>query len=109
MSETATVTFIDPCLNPFTFSSNTQTNPDEDKFSGNDIVFTLNQFTITPTICDITYVCTKVEKLGVSEISLIDCSDFAFDGVINGQVSDGKLIFSANSADYLNGNVTPGN
>ena len=60
VSDTAKVTFIDPCLNPFTFTSETQINPDSDKFTGDDIVFNLSQFTITPTICELTYVCTSV-------------------------------------------------
>ena len=90
VSDTAKVTFIDPCLAPFTFTSETQTNPDSDKFTGDDIVFTLSPFTITPTICEITYVCTSVAKTNPSEASSIGCADLSNGGV----VTDGKLIFS---------------
>ena len=33
----ADITFIDPCLDQFTFAPTAQTSPDADAFSGNDI------------------------------------------------------------------------
>ena len=37
----ADLEFDNPCWYPFTFESTTQTNPDTDSYTGEDIVFTL--------------------------------------------------------------------
>ena len=74
MSETENVTFIDPCLAPFEFNPTTQTDPNSDKFTGNNIAFTLNEFEIEPTICEVTYTCTSIAKLS-GDMKEIDCSD----------------------------------
>jgi hypothetical protein len=67
----------------------------------------LTQFELTPARCEVTYACTSVTRVDV-ESSTIACSDLTFDGVINGDVSDGKLTFSADSDDYVNETFTPG-
>ena len=74
MSETEDVTFIDPCLAPFKFNPTAQTNPDSDKFTGNNIAFNLNEFEIEPSICEVTYTCTSIAKL-TGDMKTIDCSD----------------------------------
>ena len=56
----STIKFVDPCLNPFTFESTTQTNPAADKYTGNAITYTLNPFTITPDYCEISYACDSI-------------------------------------------------
>ena len=39
---------------------------------------------------------------------MVNCDDLTFDGVFNGDATDGQLTFSADSTDYENGVVTPG-
>ena len=39
---------------------------------------------------------------------MISCSDFTFDGVIDGTNSDGELIFTPTLDDYQNGTYEPG-
>ena len=107
MSQDATVTFIDPCLDQFTFSETAQTSPGSDKFTGQQILFELNPFTITPTICEVTYACSSVARAD-NAASAVNCDDLTFDGVFNGDATDGQLTFSADSNAYENGVVTPG-
>ena len=40
--------------------------------------------------------------------SSITCSDLTFDGVFDGQATDGKLTFSADSQDYIDETYVPG-
>jgi len=68
----------------------------------------LNQFTIEPSRCQISYTCTDVVRLGADQDPLISCADFTFDGLIDGTQSDGQLIFSPTLIDYQNGNYEPG-
>ena len=92
----STVEFIDPCISPFTFASTSQTSPGSDKYTNSQIVFNLNPFTITPSICEVQYVCTSVIRVDdVNAASDITCSDLTFDGIMNGDLSDGQLTFSA--------------
>jgi len=103
----AFVEYNDPCLNPSTFSVTTQTNPAPNAFTGS-VTFTLNQFTIVPSQCSITYTCTSVERIGADQDPLISCADFDFDGVIDGTSTDGQLIFTPTLTDYQNGTYEPG-
>ena len=89
------VNFIDPCMSPFTFASTSQTSPGSDKYSGNELVFTLNPFTITPLICEVEYTCTSVQREDdENAASDISCSDLTDDA--NLKLINGKLTFSAN-------------
>ena len=107
-SPTNDIEFIDPCISPFTFTTTSQTSPGFDKYSGNQIVFSLTPFTITPTICEVEYTCISVVKDDdINAISDINCSDLT--SAANFELVDGKLTFSANSDDYENMRVTPGN
>ena len=40
--------------------------------------------------------------------SSITCSDLTFDSVFDGQATDGKLTFSADSQDYIDETYVPG-
>jgi hypothetical protein len=47
-------------------------------------------------------------RLGEDQDPLISCSDFNFDGIIDGTNSDGVLIFTPTLEDYQNGIYEPG-
>jgi hypothetical protein len=47
-------------------------------------------------------------RLGEDQDPLISCSDFNFDGVIDGTNSDGTLVFTPTLEDYQNGIYEPG-
>ena len=52
------ITFKNPCLNTFGFSSTAQTSPSNDNYSGNPIEFTLTPFTLDPSdLCTVSYDC----------------------------------------------------
>ena len=108
-SAASTIDFINPCLDPFTFTTTTQTKPtpESDNFSGQEFVFTLTEFELTPERCEVTYRCTEV-KLQGDGASSISCSDLTFDGIFDGQETDGKLTFSADSQDYIDNIYLPG-
>ena len=98
----ADVLFGDPCLVPRVFDATAQNDPSPDSFSGDDIVFELVKFTISPFRCRVEYACTSVERVD-GDPSSITCDDFSFDGIYDGQKSDGKLTFRATTEDYLGG------
>ena len=93
-SAASTIDFISPCIDYFTFSSNTQVDPASDNFSGSTMTFTLTEFNMSPARCEVTYECTSVVRVD-GATSSIACSDLTFDGIIDGQGSDGVLTFSA--------------
>jgi len=114
---TKNIFFQNPCLDPFTFVSTSQTDPSAYGYTGT-LEFALNQFTITPSICGVTYACTGITrsdglKTG-SGAEYIACSDVSFDGNFDGStdglgaVTDGKLTFSATGTDYTNDVRPPG-
>ena len=82
-SAASTIDFISPCIDYFTFSSNTQVDPASDNFSGATMTFTLTEFNMSPARCEVTYECTSVERVDEATSS-IECSDLTFDGVIDG-------------------------
>ena len=88
--------------------STSQNNPDPDNFSGNEIQFDLTKFTIVPSICPVTYTCTNVVEGDGGTISSVECDDFSFDGVFDGDATDGVLTFTASENDYITGNYRPG-
>ena len=101
------ITFISPCIDYFTFSSETQVDPASDNFSGAEMTFTLTEFSMSPARCEVTYACTNVERVD-GATSSIECSDLTFDGIIDRQGNDGVLTFSANRQDYIDETFTPG-
>ena len=62
-----------------------------DNYSGTTRTFTLQEFTIDPARCEISYDClsvtgpTRADGVTVG----ISCSDLTFDFVYNGEASDG--------------------
>ena len=62
----------------------------------------MTEFTIFPDHCKVNYACSSVEKVGleVGETEPIDCTDLTFDGVFDGQETDGKLTFTPNESQY---------
>ena len=101
----STIDFINPCLAPFTFVPKDQTDPAPDNFSGSTITFTLAEFELTPSRCEMEYTCTGVERTD-GDVSKIACSNLG--GILNGVISNGQLTISADSDDYQNGTFTPG-
>jgi len=89
------IDFEDPCDNPFTFDVPTQNNANNvltGDFSGTNVDFYLNAFTITPNFCTLTYTITGITEAGQSSSSvpLVDLtSDLTFDGANSGSLSDG--------------------
>ena len=101
-----TIDFIDPCLNPFDFSSTAQPgfSPATDKFTGNEISFTFNSYNIDPSVCDIQYECTSVTRTDSGDASVIGCSDLTVTTVGDAK----KFALTANSADYGTMTKVPG-
>ena len=62
---------------------------------------------MNPLRCKISYECISVVRVDGAD-SMIECTDFVFDGIYDGQSTDGKLTFSADSNDYLSGTYPPG-
>ena len=112
-SVTKTISFNDPCDDPFTFSANDQTDPANYLYDGT-LEFALTQFTITPSICEVEYTCDSIARSDGLTNTYLPCSALTFDGVIdestdaNNDVTDGKLTFSATADDYTNNVYPPG-
>ena len=87
----STIKFVDPCLNPFTFESTTQTNPAADKYTGNAIKYTLNPFTITPDYCEISYACYSI-TFENGATSRITCDDLTTAGKLFGKTGAGGSL-----------------
>ena len=100
---------LNPCAKPEAFVSTAQNDPDEDKFTGEPIIFELTEFDIDPETCLITYTCTDVVQTD-SETSSIGCNDFIFDGIFDDDsvTTDGELSFTATEEDYTSGKYVPG-
>ena len=47
-------------------------------------------------------------RIGADQDPLISCSDFTFDGIIDGTVTDGVLTLPVSKEDYLSGKYEPG-
>ena len=88
--------------------SNPQVGPLEDKFSSVPLTSTLNQYTIEPERCQVEYRCKSVERADEVTPSSVQCIDLTFDGVFDGENTDGKISFSADQSDYTSGKYTPG-
>jgi len=105
---TGDITFVDPCLNPFTFVSTTQTDPASDNYSGSAITFGLTEFTITPDYCTISYSCLSVVRQD-SAVSNIECADLIAAGQLFGETGTvNTLSYSIDSATYQLGQIAPG-
>lgn len=97
------VDFNDPCLDPFSFSATSQDTPTSTDYStGSKVEWEVTGFNILPDLCKVKYECTSVSLQGlpVDEAEPIDCADLTFDGVFNGQETDGKLTFTPTVDDY---------
>ena len=103
----ADISFNNPCWYPSTFSKTAQTDPDDHRYTNDDVVFTLNPFTIEPERCQVIYECTEVVRVDGTP-SEIGCANFVFDGTYDNQATDGKLTFSADQDDYLTQKYPPG-
>ena len=96
------ITFKDPCVDTFGFSSTSQTNPASDNYSGNNIVFTLTPFTLDPSdLCTVTYSCKSVSN--VSNDSSIGCDNLVTAGKPFDSASadvGGTITVSVDTEDY---------
>jgi len=94
VTKSGTIEFIDPCLDPFTFESTGQTDPASDKYTGNDITYTLTPFTITPDYCEVSYVCDSI-TFENGATSSIACNDLTAAGELFGKTgAGGSLTYS---------------
>ena len=107
MTVSSTIEFVDPCENPFTFTSTTQTNPPADKYTGNAIIYNLTPFAITPGYCEISYACDSITRSDGST-SRITCSDLTAGVLFGGSGTGGSLTYSIDSTQYQSGNYPPG-
>ena len=108
-SNNGEIMFNEPCLDPFTFAATAQTSPPANYFDGEDIVFNLNPFTLTPDRCRVVYTCHAVEPSTAGSPTCADFNfDFTFDGVPDNGLVDGKLVFVATPQDYADGTYVPG-
>ena len=105
----ADLNFIDPCLSPFSFSTTAQTNPSAYGYDDVNLDFVLTEFSITPSVCEITYACTQVSRVDGTASDLA-CDDFNLDGTFDSSGTDGELKFNTTPSqqDYIDQNVAPG-
>ena len=62
-----------------------------------------------PALCTIDYACVSVQKQGsLITDDPINCDNLGFDGILNGQSTDGKFIFTPTEAQYQDGTFPPG-
>ena len=105
---TGDITFVDPCLSPFTFVSTIQTDPASDNYSGSAITFGLTEFTITPDYCTISYSCKGVARQD-GAASKIGCADLTVAGELFGETgTDNTLSYSIDLATYQSSQIAPG-
>lgn len=103
----STITFSDPCVNDFTFSSTPWSGLGSDRYTGTTLSSTLTPYSVSPSFCSITYSCSGVKKNNAATTDL-DCNDFNIVYPPNNSAS-GTVSIVATRDDYLNGNKPPGN
>ena len=100
----ANILFNDPCRTPVSLFESTQLDSTKsDKYSGVPVVFQSTRFDIDPPQCRVTYECTSV-TYDDNQSSVIDCSDFTFDGDFNGDNTDGQLSITVTSDKFIDTN-----
>lgn len=70
--DTVVITFKNPCIVQGKVSAtppaNGQTPPAENRYAGATSTYTLSEYTISPSICPLTYTCKSVSPLTSSKI-----------------------------------------
>jgi hypothetical protein len=84
-----------------------QTALPTDNFSGSEIATTIIPFTVTPSTCKVLYNCDSITRTDNAATNL-GCEDFAFDGVLDGGLDDGKISITITPDDYINNVYSPG-
>jgi hypothetical protein len=95
---------------PTVFSSSNVTDLD-DRYSGFLLEFFIDDFTITPDFCEVSYECTQVKKVTDANADLtMTCDDFDKFGNIGGRpFGQNKLEITVTADDYTSGRFPPGN
>ena len=95
------LSFTNPCVleNKTTLTSKSQSDPLSDDYSGNDVTFTYDPFTVEPTYCPLTVSCTSVVYQGTAITTGISCSEI--------DTNTNTLVSSFSGTDYQNG-LAPG-
>lgn len=78
-----------------------QQNPAENSYDG-PIEWKLNEFTVDPEGCLVDYECRHVTQAGLT------CDQLNFDGIFDGDDTDGEIDITLGPTDYENGTVNPG-
>ena len=94
------ITFVNPCLEPFTFAEASSSNPAANSYDNSEISTVIKEFSVSPAWCQVDYTCEKVWFDGDENASVIDCNGFTFDAPTEG--NDGKLAINASQSDYEN-------
>ena len=104
----ADIMFNDPCEMP-TFNSVPQISPISGDFSGSGLDNQLQEFDIQPEGCKVEYECTDISPVDLAQTTGIPvCLPSMFDGIIDGNGTDGKFRFVPTEDDYKNGTYLPG-
>lgn len=101
-TNTGTVSFNDPCDDPFDFQATGQTNPSNVSYGGSAVAFTLTSFTIDPAFCPVTYSITDVTNSAVPGNVLPPTK---YVDTLN---DDGQVTITLDDADYSGDVVRPG-
>ena len=96
-SFTVELELVSPCPTLATIAATAQDDLTNDKFSGNELTWTLKPFTVDPPACAAEYECTSIKA---GELNAIPCDQFIFDGEFDEQETDGKATFTATTEDY---------
>ena len=78
MVTSSTITFTDPCLNPYTYTAVGQPNFADDDYTDTTQTFNLAEFSITPARCldRITYTCSVTGPDGSTDFTAEFCDSF---------------------------------
>jgi hypothetical protein len=90
------ISFLDPCVDLVTITAVSSPNfsPVVD-FTG-DVSSTINEFTVVPDICDVTYTITDVVRKDdeATNPSQVLPEDFDIDGIFDNVDDDGKITYT---------------
>lgn len=70
-------------------------------------MWNLTPFNIVPSLCEVRYKCIDVSHTD-NVLNSMKCRDFVFDGIFDGEGTDGRLTITIPETYYTNGQYPPG-
>ena len=111
-SADADIVFIDPCLEEYAFALGTQQQPSpaSSSYDSTAINMQVNEFTMTPSRCPVTYTCEGVVQTGqvTSTIGCIDLTSNLVFSASDANANDGQLTITPTADNYADKDYWPG-